>query len=153
MSRLIGGHEGAEPSCRAGVQSRPQTIAANASSRGNSDLDWGTDLFVRLAANAVAMYGRAFRALAWDIHEVRHRPPLCRPGKSRAQILEIANAVEPIQGRIHIEKINEPFLFRDGGSPAEYGAGLKLAIERGWLRLHESGTFVTFTPAGAELFA
>jgi hypothetical protein len=39
------------------------------------------------------------------------------------------------------------------GSPAEYGAGLKLAIERGWLKMHESGTFVTFTPAGAELFA
>ena len=63
------------------------------------------------------------------------------------------NAAEPVQGRIHIEKINEPFLFRDGGSPAEYGAGLKLAIDRGWLSLHESGTFVTFTPAGAELFA
>ena len=57
------------------------------------------------------------------------------------------------KGRIHIEKINEPFLFRDRGSPAEYGAGLKLAIERGWLKMHESGTFVTFTPAGAELFA
>jgi hypothetical protein len=38
-------------------------------------------------------------------------------------------------------------------TPAEYGAGLKLAIERGWLKMHESGTFVTFTPAGAELFA
>jgi len=54
---------------------------------------------------------------------------------------------------LDIEKINEPFLFRDRGSPAEYGAGLKLAIERGWLKMHESGTFVTFTPAGAELFA
>jgi hypothetical protein len=43
--------------------------------------------------------------------------------------------------------------FRDLGSPAEYGAGLKLAIERGWPKMHESGTFVTFTPAGAELFA
>ena len=52
---------------------------------------------------------------------------------------------------MHIEKINEPFLFRDRGSPAEYGAGLKLAIERGWLKMHESGTFVTFTPVGAEL--
>jgi hypothetical protein len=57
-----------------------------------------------------------------------------------------------VQGRIHIEKINEPFLFRDRGSPVEYGAGLKLAIERGWLKIHESRTFVTFTPAGAELF-
>jgi hypothetical protein len=86
-------------------------------------------------------------------HEIHDRPPLCRPGKAARRIVEVANAVEPIQGRIHIEKINEPFLFRDGGSPAEYGAGLKLAIERGWLKMHESGTFVTFTPAGAELFA
>jgi hypothetical protein len=50
-------------------------------------------------------------------------------------------------------KINEPFLVRDRGSPAEYGAGLKLAIERGWLAMHDSGTFDTFAPAGAELFA
>jgi hypothetical protein len=42
---------------------------------------------------------------------------------------------------------------RDGGSPAEYGAGMKVAIERGWLEMHRSGTYVTFTPAGAELFA
>jgi hypothetical protein len=32
-------------------------------------------------------------------------------------------------------------------------AGLKLAIERGWLVLHESGTFVRFMQAGAYLFA
>ena len=57
--------------------------------------------------------------------------PYADPEKAARRSLEIANAVEPIQGRIHIEKINEPFLFRDGGSPAEYGAGLKLAIERG----------------------
>jgi methionyl aminopeptidase len=30
---------------------------------------------------------------------------------------------------------------------------LDLAIERGWLDLHESGTYVKFTQAGAELFA
>lgn len=55
-------------------------------------------------------------------------------------------------GRLHIEKINAPFL-ADGGLPAEYGAGLARAIERGWLWKHESGTYVKFTPAGAELFA
>jgi hypothetical protein len=45
--------------------------------------------------------------------------PFADPEKAaRRIILEIANAVEPIQGRIHIEKINGPFLFRDGGSPA-----------------------------------
>jgi hypothetical protein len=79
--------------------------------------------------------------------------PYSDPEKAARRILEIANAVEPVQGRIHIEKVNEPSLFRDRGSPVEYGAGLKLAIDRGWLTLHESGTFVTFTTAGAELFA
>jgi hypothetical protein len=64
----------------------------------------------------------------------------------------VANTVEAIQdGRIHIEKINGSFLFTHGGSPAEYGAGLKLAIDRGWLWKHESGTYVKFTQAGAEL--
>ena len=55
-------------------------------------------------------------------------------------------------GRIRIEKINLPFL-RGGGSPTEYGADLAYAIEKGWLWKHESGTYVKFTPAGAELFA
>jgi hypothetical protein len=81
------------------------------------------------------------------------QPSQCRPGNSRAPDPRNRQAVEPIQGRIPIEKINEPFLFRDRGSPAEYGAGLKLAIERGWPKLHESRTFFIFTPAGAELFA
>jgi hypothetical protein len=49
--------------------------------------------------------------------------------------------------------INGPFLFREEGTPAENKAGLDLAIERGWLVLHESGTFVRFTQAGADLFA
>jgi hypothetical protein len=40
-------------------------------------------------------------------------------------------------GRIHIEKINGPFLYREGCAPAEYKAGLDLATTRGWLELHE----------------
>jgi hypothetical protein len=80
--------------------------------------------------------------------------PFADPEKAARKLLEIANAIEPIQdGRIHIEKINRPFLFQEGGSPAEYGAGIKLAIARGWLWMHESGTYVKFTEAGAELFA
>jgi len=62
------------------------------------------------------------------------------------KIVELANEFEPIQdGRIYIEKINGPFLFRLRGSPAEYEAGLDPAIANGWLVLHESGTFVKFT--------
>ena len=80
--------------------------------------------------------------------------PYADPEKAARRIIEIASTVEAVQdGRIHIEVINHPFLFKDKASPAEYGAGLKLAIDRGWLVMHESGTFVRFTPAGAELFA
>ncbi|WMT71268.1 hypothetical protein [Bradyrhizobium sp. Ash2021] len=79
--------------------------------------------------------------------------PFADPEKAARKLLEIASTVEPVQdGRLHIEKINLPFL-REGGSPAEFKAGLELAIANGWLWLHESGTFVRFTQAGADLFA
>jgi hypothetical protein len=61
--------------------------------------------------------------------------PYADPEKAARRIVEIASTVEPVQdGRIYIELINGPFLFTDKASPAEYGAGLKLAIDRGWLR-------------------
>jgi hypothetical protein len=72
--------------------------------------------------------------------------PYADPEKAARRIVEIASTVEPVQdGRIHVELINGPFLFKDKGSPAEYGAGMALAIERGWLVMHESGTYVRFT--------
>jgi hypothetical protein len=55
-------------------------------------------------------------------------------------------------GRIHIEKVNGPFLFEVKGTPAQYLAGIKHAIECGWIVLHKSGTY-KFTQAGAALFA
>ena len=76
------------------------------------------------------------------------------PEAAAHKLMEIANSVEPVQdGRIHIELINWPFLQEHRGSPAEYKADLDLAIERGWLWLRESGTYVKFTQAGSELFA
>jgi hypothetical protein len=40
--------------------------------------------------------------------------------------------VEAVQdGRIHIEKVNGPFLFQLKRTPAEYNAGLDLAIAKG----------------------
>jgi hypothetical protein len=44
--------------------------------------------------------------------------------------------------RIHIEKPNAPFLFQLKDTLDQYRAGLKHAIERGWIGLHESGTFI-----------
>jgi hypothetical protein len=79
---------------------------------------------------------------------------LSDPEAAARKLLEIANSVEAVQdGRIYIEKINWPFLHDLRGTPAEYKAGLDLAIARGWLWLHESGTYVKFTAAGADLFA
>ena len=80
--------------------------------------------------------------------------PYADPELAARKIIELANAVEPVQdGRIHVENINGPFLFQLKGTPAEYKAGLDLAIAKGWLVMHESGTFVKFTQAGADLFA
>jgi hypothetical protein len=80
--------------------------------------------------------------------------PYADPEAAARKLLDIANATPaPQEGRIHIEKINGPFLFEFKGSPDEYHAGLQLAIERGWLTLDRSGTFVKFTQAGGELFA
>jgi hypothetical protein len=80
--------------------------------------------------------------------------PYADPKAAARKLVEIANSVEAVQdGRIHIELLNGPLLFEHKASPAEYTAGLKLAIERGWIEMHESGTYVKFTQAGAELFA
>ena len=80
--------------------------------------------------------------------------PFADPDIAARKLVEIASTIEPVHdGRIYIELLNGPFLFSHGGSPAEYGAGIKLAIERGWITMHESGIYVKFTQAGAELFA
>jgi hypothetical protein len=80
--------------------------------------------------------------------------PYANPDTAARKLIEIAYSIEPVQdGRIHIEKINWPFLHDLRGSPAEYRAGLDRAIANGWLSMHESGTYVRFTQAGADLFA
>jgi hypothetical protein len=79
--------------------------------------------------------------------------PFADPEKAARKLIELANATEPyMDARVLIELINLPFL-QAGGSPAEYKAGLETAIAKGWLWKHESGTYVKFTQAGADLFA
>jgi len=51
------------------------------------------------------------------------------------------------------QRLNGATLYQHKATPAEYKARLNRAIERGWLELHESGTFVRFTQAGKDLFA
>ena len=76
--------------------------------------------------------------------------PFADPEVSARKLVELANAFEPVHdGRIYIEKINGPFLYQLKGTPAEYKVGLEHAIAKGWLVMHESGTYVRLTEAGA----
>ena len=69
------------------------------------------------------------------------------PDAAARKLVEIANGVEAVQdGRIFIERVNEPFLAA-GGSGEQFRAGIKRAIALGWLWRHESGTYVRFTGA------
>lgn len=79
--------------------------------------------------------------------------PYANPEAAALKFIELAAGVEPVNGRIHIEKINYPFLSQIGckGTGPEFGAGIRFAVERGWLELHESGTYVKLMPPGEGL--
>ena len=69
------------------------------------------------------------------------------PDAVARKLIEIANGVEAVQdGRIFIERVNEPFLAA-GGSGEQFRAGIERAIALGWLWRHESGTYVRFIGA------
>jgi hypothetical protein len=69
------------------------------------------------------------------------------PDAAAPKLVEIANGVEAVQdGRIFIERVNEPFLAA-GGSGEQFRAGIERAIALGWLWRHESGTYVRFIGA------
>ena len=69
------------------------------------------------------------------------------PDAAARKLVEIANGVEAVQdGRIFIERVNEPFLAA-GGSGEQFRAGIERAIALGWLWRHESGTYVRFIGA------
>jgi hypothetical protein len=68
-------------------------------------------------------------------------------------LLELANAVEADHaGRLSVAVINAQFRNADG-SYEEYGAAVKVAIAHGWITMHPSGAYLSFTQAGADLFA
>ena len=79
--------------------------------------------------------------------------PFTVPDAAAHKLVEIAGATEAVQdGRIYIELVNGAFL-EAGGTPDQYRGALARAITLGWLWRHESGTYLKFTPAGAEMFA
>ncbi|WBL77265.1 hypothetical protein I3J27_30230 [Bradyrhizobium xenonodulans] len=69
--------------------------------------------------------------------------PFADPEAAARKLVEIAKSIDAVQdGRIYIEKINAPFLYTLKATGPEFGAGISHAVERAWLELHESGTYV-----------
>jgi hypothetical protein len=68
------------------------------------------------------------------------------------KLLELANAIEADVGRLPVGLLNTQ-LIGAGASVAEYSAAMKAAIAHGYFTMHPSGGYVTFTRAGADLFA
>ena len=84
----------------------------------------------------------------------REDRPLANVDTAVRKLLEIANGLVEADhaGRLQVGDINKRFLSA-GGSVQNYVAAVKAAIDRGYIDLHPSGAYVTFTQAGAELFA
>jgi hypothetical protein len=85
-----------------------------------------------------------FACRANDHDPIPRRTATARPHAdleaAARKLIEIANPVEAVQdGRIYIGLLKGQVLFEHKASPAEYSAGLKLAIDRGWLALDLSG--------------
>jgi hypothetical protein len=75
--------------------------------------------------------------------------PYADPEAAARKIVEVARDLGDVwDGRIFTEKLNWPMLTEFGASPAEYGAGIKRAVENGWLWPHESGTYYRLTDGG-----
>ena len=68
--------------------------------------------------------------------------PFADPDAAARKLVEITNSVEAVQdGRVYIERVNEPFLAA-GGSGERFHAGIERAIALGWIWRHESGTYL-----------
>jgi hypothetical protein len=79
--------------------------------------------------------------------------PLANLDIAVRRLLEIANGIEADHaGRVEIGTINRQFR-EAGGSYEEYGAAVKAAIAHGWITMHPSGAYLSFTKEGADLFA
>jgi hypothetical protein len=79
--------------------------------------------------------------------------PFATPEAAERKLLELANAIEADHaGRLSIEIVNRQFR-EAGGSYEEYGAAVKAAMAHGWITLHPSGAYLSFTQEGADLFA
>ncbi|WP_439361133.1 hypothetical protein [Bradyrhizobium sp. DASA03007] len=76
--------------------------------------------------------------------------PYADPEIAARKLVQLAASIEPVQdARIHMEKINPAFLHTLKANDNEFGAGIRYAVDQGWLKLHESETYVRL--AGKDL--
>jgi hypothetical protein len=79
--------------------------------------------------------------------------PLANLDAAVSKLLAIANGMEADHaGRLQVGAINEQFLVA-GGNVHEYMAAVRAAIDLGYITVHPSGAYLSFTQAGADLFA
>jgi hypothetical protein len=79
--------------------------------------------------------------------------PLADPDAAVRKLVEIANAPSQCRTAGSTSSCFNAAFLNAGGTPDQFRAGLARAVAVGWLWRHESGTYVKFTAAGAELFA
>lgn len=65
----------------------------------------------------------------------------------RAPLIDLGGALSTVSS----VKLNEPFLYKLKAAGPEFGAGIKHAIDQGWLELHESGTYVRLLTTNEDL--
>jgi hypothetical protein len=79
--------------------------------------------------------------------------PYAVPEAGMRKLLELANSLEADHaGRLNVGVLNIQFK-EAGGDYVEYGEAMRAAIEQGYLMMHPSGGYVTFTQSGVDLFA
>jgi hypothetical protein len=79
--------------------------------------------------------------------------PLANVDAAAKKLLEIANGMEADHaGRLPVGANNAQFLSA-GGDVHEYVAAVRAAIDLGYITVHPSGAYLSFTQAGADLFA
>jgi len=78
--------------------------------------------------------------------------PLATPEAAERKLLELASAIVADHGRAPVSEINTQFMAA-GGNADEYAQAVEAAVVHGWLTVHPSGGYLSFTPLGAVLFA
>jgi hypothetical protein len=96
----------------------------------------------------IGRYGREARRMKF-----KEDRPFATPEAAERKLLEIANALEADHaGRLSVTIINRQYR-EASGSYEEYEIALKVAIAHGCITVHPSGVYLSFTQAGADLFA